>query len=79
MRPTTKEAAMSRREVSNDADIEKIVTSLRDRFNVAYVAPGHCTGEPHASYAPAVGSKRGKYPAAMAQTVERGVRTVASA
>jgi 7,8-dihydropterin-6-yl-methyl-4-(beta-D-ribofuranosyl)aminobenzene 5'-phosphate synthase len=32
--------------VSNDADIEKIVTALRDRFNVAYVAPGHCTGEP---------------------------------
>ena len=32
--------------VSNDADIEKIVTSLRDKFKVAYVAPGHCTGEP---------------------------------
>jgi len=32
--------------VSNDADIEKIVTALRDRFKVAYVAPGHCTGEP---------------------------------
>ena len=32
--------------VSNDADTERIVTSLRDRFNVAYVAPGHCTGEP---------------------------------
>jgi len=32
--------------VSNDADIEKIVTSLRDRFKVTYVAPGHCTGEP---------------------------------
>ena len=31
---------------SNDADIEKIVTALHDRFNVAYVAPGHCTGEP---------------------------------
>jgi 7,8-dihydropterin-6-yl-methyl-4-(beta-D-ribofuranosyl)aminobenzene 5'-phosphate synthase len=31
---------------SNDADIEKIVTALRDRFKVAYVAPGHCTGEP---------------------------------
>src|SRR5437667_3916185 len=32
--------------VSNDADIEKIVAALRDRFKVAYVAPGHCTGEP---------------------------------
>jgi 7,8-dihydropterin-6-yl-methyl-4-(beta-D-ribofuranosyl)aminobenzene 5'-phosphate synthase len=32
--------------VSNDADIEKMVTTLRDRFKVAYVAPGHCTGEP---------------------------------
>ncbi len=32
--------------VSNDADIEKIVTTLRDGFQVAYVAPGHCTGEP---------------------------------
>lgn len=32
--------------VSNDADIEKIVTALRDRFKVAYVAPSHCTGEP---------------------------------
>ena len=32
--------------VSNDADIEKIVTALRDRFKVAYIAPGHCTGEP---------------------------------
>jgi 7,8-dihydropterin-6-yl-methyl-4-(beta-D-ribofuranosyl)aminobenzene 5'-phosphate synthase len=32
--------------VSNDADIERIVTSLRDKFKVAYVAPGHCTGEP---------------------------------
>jgi hypothetical protein len=32
--------------VSNDADIERIVTSLRDKFKVAFVAPGHCTGEP---------------------------------
>jgi 7,8-dihydropterin-6-yl-methyl-4-(beta-D-ribofuranosyl)aminobenzene 5'-phosphate synthase len=31
---------------SKDADIEKIVTSLRDTYNVEYVAPGHCTGEP---------------------------------
>jgi hypothetical protein len=46
----TKETVMSRCEVhlvvSNDTDIEKIVTSLRDKFKVAYVAPGHCTGEP---------------------------------
>ena len=32
--------------ISSDADIEKIVTALQDRLKVAYVAPGHCTGEP---------------------------------
>src|SRR5258708_987708 len=32
--------------VSSDLDIEKIVTALRDTFKVAYVAPGHCSGEP---------------------------------
>ena len=32
--------------VTNDADIEKIVTALHDTFKVEYVAPGHCTGEP---------------------------------
>jgi len=32
--------------VASDQDIEKIVTSLHDNFKVAYVAPGHCTGEP---------------------------------
>jgi len=32
--------------VSSDADIQKIVTALHDRFKVEYVAPGHCTGEP---------------------------------
>jgi 7,8-dihydropterin-6-yl-methyl-4-(beta-D-ribofuranosyl)aminobenzene 5'-phosphate synthase len=32
--------------VASDPDIEKIVTALHDRFKVAYVAPGHCTGEP---------------------------------
>jgi len=32
--------------VASDSDIEKIVTALRDRFKVEYVAPGHCTGEP---------------------------------
>jgi 7,8-dihydropterin-6-yl-methyl-4-(beta-D-ribofuranosyl)aminobenzene 5'-phosphate synthase len=32
--------------VSEDADIQKIVRTLRDTFKVAYVAPGHCTGEP---------------------------------
>ena len=31
---------------SKDEEIEKIVTALRDTFKVAYVAPGHCTGEP---------------------------------
>lgn len=31
---------------ANDADIEKIVTALRDTSKVEYVAPGHCTGEP---------------------------------
>ena len=32
--------------VAKDADIEAIVTTLRDTYKVAYVAPGHCTGEP---------------------------------
>ena len=32
--------------VTSDADIEKIVTGLRNNFKVEYVAPGHCTGEP---------------------------------
>jgi 7,8-dihydropterin-6-yl-methyl-4-(beta-D-ribofuranosyl)aminobenzene 5'-phosphate synthase len=32
--------------VSMDEEIAKIVTALRDIFKVAYVAPGHCTGEP---------------------------------
>jgi 7,8-dihydropterin-6-yl-methyl-4-(beta-D-ribofuranosyl)aminobenzene 5'-phosphate synthase len=32
--------------VTSDPDIENIVTALRDRFKVEYVAPGHCTGEP---------------------------------
>jgi 7,8-dihydropterin-6-yl-methyl-4-(beta-D-ribofuranosyl)aminobenzene 5'-phosphate synthase len=31
---------------ASDADIEKIVTALHDRFQVEYIAPGHCTGEP---------------------------------
>jgi 7,8-dihydropterin-6-yl-methyl-4-(beta-D-ribofuranosyl)aminobenzene 5'-phosphate synthase len=31
---------------ASDSDIEAIVTALRDRFEVEYVAPGHCTGEP---------------------------------
>lgn len=32
--------------VSNDEEIEKIVATLHDTFKVAFVAPGHCTGEP---------------------------------
>src|SRR5215471_3815257 len=32
--------------VSNDDEIDRIVTALRDTYKVAYVAPGHCTGEP---------------------------------
>jgi 7,8-dihydropterin-6-yl-methyl-4-(beta-D-ribofuranosyl)aminobenzene 5'-phosphate synthase len=32
--------------VTSDADIERIVASLRNNFKVEYVAPGHCTGEP---------------------------------
>jgi 7,8-dihydropterin-6-yl-methyl-4-(beta-D-ribofuranosyl)aminobenzene 5'-phosphate synthase len=29
-----------------DAEVETVATSLHDRFNVSFVAPGHCTGEP---------------------------------
>ena len=32
--------------VAPDAEIERIVAALHDRFSVEYVAPGHCTGEP---------------------------------
>ena len=32
--------------VAQDAEIARIVSSLRDKWRVAYVAPGHCTGEP---------------------------------
>lgn len=32
--------------VSSDQEIETIVATLRDTFKVAFVAPGHCTGEP---------------------------------
>lgn len=32
--------------VSKDEEIEKITTALRDIFKAAYIAPGHCTGEP---------------------------------
>jgi 7,8-dihydropterin-6-yl-methyl-4-(beta-D-ribofuranosyl)aminobenzene 5'-phosphate synthase len=32
--------------VAQDADIAKIVTVLHDTYRVAWVAPGHCTGEP---------------------------------
>jgi len=31
---------------SKDEEIEKIVSGLLDTYKVAYVAPGHCTGEP---------------------------------
>jgi len=31
---------------SKDDEIEKIVSGLLDTYKVAYVAPGHCTGEP---------------------------------
>ena len=32
--------------VAKDPDIDAIITALRDTYKVAYVAPGHCTGEP---------------------------------
>jgi 7,8-dihydropterin-6-yl-methyl-4-(beta-D-ribofuranosyl)aminobenzene 5'-phosphate synthase len=32
--------------VSKDEETEKIVSGLLDTYKVAYVAPGHCTGEP---------------------------------
>lgn len=32
--------------VSTDDEIEQVVTALHDTYTVAYVAPGHCTGEP---------------------------------
>ena len=32
--------------VAKDEEISRIITILHDTFNVAYIAPGHCTGEP---------------------------------
>jgi len=32
--------------VAKDEEIEKIVSSLHDKWGVEYLAPGHCTGEP---------------------------------
>jgi 7,8-dihydropterin-6-yl-methyl-4-(beta-D-ribofuranosyl)aminobenzene 5'-phosphate synthase len=32
--------------VAKDEEISKITTVLHDTFHVAYIAPGHCTGEP---------------------------------
>jgi 7,8-dihydropterin-6-yl-methyl-4-(beta-D-ribofuranosyl)aminobenzene 5'-phosphate synthase len=32
--------------VAQDAEIAKVVASLHDAYGVAWVAPGHCTGEP---------------------------------
>lgn len=32
--------------VTEDPEIERLTAALRDRFRIAYVAPGHCTGEP---------------------------------
>lgn len=32
--------------VAKDADVDSVVSSLRDTLKVRYVAPGHCTGEP---------------------------------
>ena len=32
--------------MTSDADVEKLVSGLHDKYKVEYVAPGHCTGEP---------------------------------
>jgi 7,8-dihydropterin-6-yl-methyl-4-(beta-D-ribofuranosyl)aminobenzene 5'-phosphate synthase len=32
--------------VAKDPDIQKIASLLHDTYNVDYIAPGHCTGEP---------------------------------
>ena len=32
--------------VAKDEEIDKIVSTLHDKWGVEYVAPGHCTGEP---------------------------------
>ena len=32
--------------VAQDPAIEKVATALHDTYNVDYIAPGHCTGEP---------------------------------
>jgi 7,8-dihydropterin-6-yl-methyl-4-(beta-D-ribofuranosyl)aminobenzene 5'-phosphate synthase len=43
---------------TTEPDIERIVTALHDRWHVARIAPGHCTGEPaFASLQRAYGAK----------------------
>ena len=32
--------------IAKDADVDALVTVLRDTYKVAVIAPGHCTGEP---------------------------------
>ena len=32
--------------VAKDPEMEGLIATLRDTYKVAYVAPGHCTGEP---------------------------------
>ena len=32
--------------MAQDPAIESVATALHDTYNVDYIAPGHCTGEP---------------------------------
>jgi len=32
--------------VAKDEEIDRIVSTLHDKWGVEYIAPGHCTGEP---------------------------------
>ena len=32
--------------VTEDPEIQRVITSLHDSWHVEYMAPGHCTGEP---------------------------------
>ncbi len=64
--------------VAKDPEIDTIVTGLRDRWKVAFVAPGHCTGEPTFAVLRRAFGDRYLY-AGLGTTLELGTRPAAVA
>jgi 7,8-dihydropterin-6-yl-methyl-4-(beta-D-ribofuranosyl)aminobenzene 5'-phosphate synthase len=46
---------------ADDAEIRRIALALRDRWQVAWIAPGHCTGEPAFAILKEVFADRDRY------------------